>query len=136
MRVEGRIFRSGKYWAIEIPMLDIYSQGRTRSQAFEMLQDAARLLADDDGFELEMYAGAGERFEAAGKDPAGFFAFVLRRQRQARGLSLRDVSQRLGMKSRNAYARYEQGRTVPTIQKFTELLKAVNPDVALVVRAG
>ena len=38
--------------------------------------------------------------------------------------------------SRNAYARYEQGRTVPTIQKFTELLKAVNPDVALVVRAG
>jgi predicted RNase H-like HicB family nuclease len=136
MRVEGRIVRSGKYWAVEIPMLDIYTQGRTRKDAFAMLQEAARLLADDDRFELQVFAADGERFEAAGSDPAAFFALVLRRQRQARGLSLRDVSQRLGMKSRNAYARYEQGRAVPTIQKFTELLKAVNPDVELVLKAG
>ncbi len=136
MRVEGRIFRSGKWWAIEVPILDIYTQGRTRKEAFEMLRDAARLIADDDGFELQAYPSKGQRFEAGSEDDATFCALVLRRQRQARGLSLRDVSERLGMKSRNAYARYEQGRAVPTIQKFAELLKTVNPNIELVVRAG
>jgi len=40
------------------------------------------------------------------------------------------------MNSRNAYARYEQGRAVPTIQKFAELLKAVNPSIELVCQGG
>jgi transcriptional regulator with XRE-family HTH domain len=31
----------------------------------------------------------------------------------------------LGSKSLNAYARYEQGRTVPTVPKLNELLAAV-----------
>ena len=101
-----------------------------------MVRDAARMLAEDDGFDLELYSLGGERFEVGCEDTAAFYALVLRRQRLARGLSLREVSERLGMKSRNAYARYEQGRAVPTIQKFAELLKAVNPSIELVVRAG
>ncbi len=136
MRVEGSIQRSGKWWAIEVPLLGIYTQGRTRHEAFEMVRDAARMLAEDDGFDLELYSLGGERFEVGCEDTAAFYALVLRRQRLARGLSLREVSERLGMKSRNAYARYEQGRAVPTIQKFAELLKAVNPSIELVVRAG
>ncbi len=136
MRVEGSIQRSGKWWAIEVPLLGIYTQGRTRREAFEMVRDAARMLADDDGFDLELYPVRGERFEVGCEDAAAFYAFVLRRQRQAHGLSLRVVAERLGMKSRNAYARYEQGRAVPTIQKFAELLKAVNPSIELVVRAS
>lgn len=136
MRVEGSIQRSGKWWAIEVPLLGIYTQGRTRHEAFEMVRDAARMLAEDDGFDLELYSLRGERFEVGCEDTAAFYALVLRRQRLARGLSLREISERLGMKSRNAYARYEQGRAVPTIQKFAELLKAVNPSIELVVRAG
>jgi hypothetical protein len=34
---------------------------------------------------------------------------------------------RLGAKSRNAYARYERGTSVPTLDKLTELLQAVAP---------
>lgn len=41
--------------------------------------------------------------------------------------SLADVSRRLGARSLNAYARYEQGRSVPTVQKLSELLSAVSP---------
>ena len=134
MRVEGRITRSGSWWALEVPLLDIYTQGRTRREAFEMLEDAAQLLANHDGFGLEFHGRSGERFEVSGVDEASFYAFVLKRQRQARGLSLRDVSERLGAKSRNAYARYEQGQAVPTIHKLAELLKAVNPNVELVLR--
>ena len=47
MRVEGSIQRSGKWWAIEVPLLGIYTQGRTRHEAFEMVRDAARMLADE-----------------------------------------------------------------------------------------
>ncbi len=101
-----------------------------------MVVDAVRLLADDDSLEIDLYPRGGESFELGSDDKAAFYGLLLRRQRQALGLSLRDVAERMGMKSRNAYARYEQGRAVPTIQKFAELLKAVNPKVEIVVRAG
>ena len=136
MRVEGRIRRDGKWWAVEVPLLNLFTQGRTRKEAFEMVVDAARLLADDDSLEIDLFPTGGDSFELGSDDKAAFYGLLLRRQRQAHGLSLRDVAERLGMKSRNAYARYEQGRAVPTIQKFAELLKAVNPKVELVVRAG
>jgi transcriptional regulator with XRE-family HTH domain len=38
------------------------------------------------------------------------------------------VAARLGARSLNAYARYEQGRTTPSVQKLSELLSAVVPD--------
>ena len=136
MRVEGRIRRDGKWWAVEVPLLNLFTQGRTRKEAFEMVVDAARLLADDESLEIDLFSMGGESFELGSDDKAAFYGLLLRRQRQAHGLSLRDVAERMGMKSRNAYARYEQGRAVPTIQKFAELLKAVNPKVELVVRAG
>ena len=53
---------------------------------------------------------------------------LLRRQRERSGLSLAEAAARLGAKSRNAYARYEQGTSVPTLDKLTELLQAVAPD--------
>ena len=136
MRVEGRIRRDGKWWAVEVPLLNLFTQGRTKKEAFEMVVDAARLLADDESLEIDLFSMGGESFELGSDDKAAFYGLLLRRQRQAHGLSLRDVAERMGMKSRNAYARYEQGRAVPTIQKFAELLKAVNPKVELVVRAG
>ncbi len=136
MRVEGRIRRDGKWWAVEVPLLNLFTQGRTKKEAFEMVVDAARLLADDESLEIDLFSMGGESFELGSDDKAAFYGLLLRRQRQALGLSLRDVSERMGMKSRNAYARYEQGRAVPTIQKFAELLKAVNPKVEIVVRAG
>ncbi len=136
MRVEGRIRRDGKWWAVEVPLLNLFTQGRTKKEAFEMVVDAVRLLADDDSLEIDLFRTGGDSFELGSDDKAAFYGLLLRRQRQAHGLSLRDVAERMGMKSRNAYARYEQGRAVPTIQKFADLLKAVNPKVELVVRAG
>jgi len=85
----------------------------TVTSAREMLRDAARLLADDDGFELLVYPGKGQRFEAGSENEATFYALMLKRQRQARGLSLKDVSERLGMKSRNAYARPSRDAPLP-----------------------
>lgn len=60
-------------------------------------------------------------------------AFLLRRARQRAGLSLAQVAERLGATSINAYARYERGRSVPTIQKLSELFAAVMPHRDLVL---
>ena len=42
-------------------------------------------------------------------------------------------AERLGAKSRNAYARYEQGTSTPTLDKLSELLRAVSPDCDFVL---
>lgn len=61
-------------------------------------------------------------------------ALLLRRRRQASGASLREIAARLGAKSRNAYARYERGQTVPTMEKLDALLKATAPGGDFVIR--
>ena len=66
-------------------------------------------------------------------DTARMISLLLRRQRQKSGLSLAEAADRLGARSRDAYARYEQGRTVPTVAKLDELLKAVAPGRDLLV---
>jgi transcriptional regulator with XRE-family HTH domain len=63
-------------------------------------------------------------------------ALLLRRRREASGASLRDVAKRLGVSSRNAYARYERGDAVPTLEKLDALLKAASPDGDFVIRGS
>ena len=61
-------------------------------------------------------------------------AFLLKRRRQASGASLRQVAERLGASSRNAYARYERGEAVPSMEKLDALLKAASPGDDIVIR--
>ena len=60
-------------------------------------------------------------------------SLLLRRQRERSGLSLVEAAARLGAKSRNAYARYERGTSVPTVEKVNELLHAVSPGQDIVL---
>ncbi|HEX8112229.1 MAG TPA: DUF222 domain-containing protein [Kofleriaceae bacterium] len=47
------------------------------------------------------------------------------------GHSLADVAKRIGASSRNAYARYEHGTSMPKLDTVQEILKAVAPELAL-----
>ncbi|MCJ7588955.1 MAG: helix-turn-helix transcriptional regulator [Candidatus Aminicenantes bacterium] len=40
-------------------------------------------------------------------------------------MSLAEVAARLGAKSINGYARYEQGRSIPSVRKLSQLYAAV-----------
>ena len=126
MRFAGRVFRVGKYWAVEVPILEVVSQGRTKKDALEMIADAVESLANRPGFKLEVFPGIGEYFEIGSEDQATLTALLLRRARQRAGLSLSQVADRLGVASINAYARYEQGRSIPTVQKLSQLFAAVS----------
>jgi transcriptional regulator with XRE-family HTH domain len=76
----------------------------------------------------EVFPGVKSYFEITSKDVAKLTALLLRRQRLKPGLTLVEVSKRLGVKSHNTCARYEQGRSVPTMDKFSLLLSALSED--------
>jgi hypothetical protein len=125
MRFIGRVFKCGKFWAIEVPILDVVSQGRTKTEAYEMIADAIESLVDRKGFKVRVFRGEGEEFEIGASDQILLAALLLRRERLKSGMSLSEVAERLGSKSPNSYARYEQGRSAPSIQKLTRLFSAV-----------
>jgi len=81
---------------------------------------------------VTVYPNKDGSFEVGSDDTRTMIRLLLRRQREKSGLSLTDVAHRLGAKSRNAYARYERGNSVPTVEKLDELLQAVSPDHDLV----
>jgi predicted RNase H-like HicB family nuclease len=136
MRFRGKIQRSGRHWAIEVPLLDVYSQGRTKSEAFEMIADAIESLVDEDGFTVSVHQGRGGHFEIDSERQATLMAFFIKRARRASGLTLVEVADRLGARSHNAYARYEQGRCRPTVDKLEELLEVVAPGTHLVLTSS
>jgi hypothetical protein len=46
MKFEGNLSRSGKFWAVHMPLLDAYTQGRTRKEALCMAVDWIASMAD------------------------------------------------------------------------------------------
>jgi len=92
-----------------------------------MIEDLLVTLADHPGFSVKVHPDAHGGFELSSSDTAVMTSLLLRRQREGSGLSLAQVAERLGVKSRNAYARYERGTSVPTLSKLDELLGAVSP---------
>jgi hypothetical protein len=105
--------------------LTVVSQGRTKKEAFDMIADAIETLVNKPDFKIHLFPGKGEYFEVGASDESTLTAFLLRRERIKSGLSLAEVARKLGLKSLNTYARYEQGRTVPTVPKLSQLLSAV-----------
>lgn len=127
MRLHGCVYQDGKFWLAEVPMLDAMTQGRSRKEALVMVADLLETLANRPDFAVHVHAGEGAEFEVSSADTPGLISLLLRRQRERSGLSLAEAAARLGAKSRNAYARYERGTSVPTLDKLTELLQAVAP---------
>lgn len=134
MRFEGTLVRDGRFWLAEIPLLDAMTQGRTRAEALKMITDWLETMVNRPDFRAEVYPRGKSEFEVSGNDVAAMTALLLRRRREASGASLRDVASRLGASSRNAYARYERGEAVPTVDKLDALLKATAPDADFVIR--
>jgi len=134
MRFAGRVARAGRWWAIEVPDLGAFSQGRTKKEAYAMIRDAIESMIDKSGFSVDVHLGKGGYFEVGSTEDAALVAFFLRQQRGLSGKTLEEVVRNLGQTSVNAYARYEQGASVPTIDKLTELLRALEPNADFVLR--
>lgn len=134
MRFQGRLHKEGRFWLAEVPVFDAMTQGGTRRAALDMIADWFVSMAGRKGFSVKIHAIGKSRFEVNSSDTRVMVSLLLQRQRQKSGLSLAQAAQRLGAKSRNAYARYERGASVPTVEKLEELLRAVTPGRDLVLQ--
>lgn len=133
MRFSGRIYKDGKFWLAEIPVLDLMTQGKTKIEAYEMVADMLESMVNKDGFKVEVHKGKKDCFEVSSLTPKHMVSLLLQRKREISGLSLSQVASRLGSTSRNTYARYEQGRSTPSVEKLNELLQAVCPQSDIVI---
>src|SRR5215813_2376245 len=115
MRFQGKIYKDGKWWLAEVPIFAAMTQGRTRKEALAMIVDWFETLIARPEFSVTVHEGKRGEFEISSSDTKAMVCLLLQRQRQASGLSLAGAAARLGVKSRNAYARYEQGASVPTV---------------------
>ena len=79
-------------------------------------------------FGLHIYQYESDLFGLEATDNRLLLGLALRRQREKSGLTIREVALRLGSRSPTAYSRYEKGSQVPSINKFDQLLQAVNPE--------
>ena len=134
MRFQGKLRRDGKFWLAEVSVFDAMTQGRTRKEALDMIADWFVTMADRKGFSVDIHPVSREQFEVSSADARTMVSLLLQRQRQKSGLSLAQAARRLGAKSRNAYARYERGASVPTVEKLDELLRAVAPGRDIVLQ--
>lgn len=133
MEFEGKLWKDGKFWLVEVPAIEVMTQGRTRKEALNMIEDAIiGLISCYFPGEEEEFAVTVEDYKkgiigvSANKDNL-MQALSLRRQREASKSTVREISQRLGSNSPNAYAKYEKGRARISLDQYERLLQAVNP---------
>lgn len=140
MELEGKIKKSGKFWLVEVPAVDIMSQGLSREQALKMIGDAIEGLVacyfpnETSSFKVKVQDYKKETIGISCTNDSLLLAFSLKRQREASKSTVREVSARLGSTSPNAYAKYEKGKHRISLDKYERLLTAVNPQKPLRLR--
>lgn len=134
MELEGKIWKSKQFWLVEIPSLDAMTQGRTKKEAVKMIKDLIKEMLINyfpneikDDLEINVVCYKGELIGVTTNNNSLVLALSLRRQREKSGSTVREVCQRLGSKSPNAYAQYEKGRTRISLEHYERLLIAANP---------
>lgn len=124
-------------WLVEVPILNAATQGETKEEAIEMAKDLVLSLFEayfgnailKDPVAISVFEEKGSnRLRIICQPSRYLYALVLRRQREAAKVSVREVAARLDSGSPNAYARYERGEVVPSAEMFNRLLQAIDPE--------
>ena len=124
----GRVFKSGKFWLIEIPDLELMTQGYTKEEAYFMLDDLIKSLLDMPKLKLDIARHKNNTFLLDAKDEESekaLIALMLQRLRRKAGLSLAQMAKLLGARSKNTYARYEHGTSVPSHLMLRRIFRAM-----------
>lgn len=135
LKFEGKLSKANKYWAVSVQALDIYTQGKTKKDALDMIREAISLSMGLKKSFIKAQTIGNDRFVLSSrktKDDKFLMALMLKNQRAKHGLSLREVADRLGV-SKHAYAQYEQGRALPSIAKVEEYIRVMNKNAHVVL---
>lgn len=131
MYLEGKIWKDGQFWLIEVPSLDLATQGKSKKDACSMLQDALKALMNQKRIYSQIILVNNDELLLEIRDETVLLALMLKRQRAKYGLSLSQMAKKLKTRSKNAYAQYEQGRNEPSLSKLQEFFSAMNAGLKL-----
>lgn len=131
---KGRYWKEGRFWIIEVPALNIITQGKTKKDALEMIADAIESLVNIKGFKAGVKETGKHEFLISSSPINPLIALFFKRQRLKKGLTIDDMRNRLHTKSRNEYYQYEQGKSAPGIEKILKILKALEIEDSLIFR--
>jgi predicted RNase H-like HicB family nuclease len=132
LTIKGKILKKKKgeqYYSVEIPELDIFTQGEDHDDCVEMAIDSIETLLEDEGeVDIEFLsfdANDSNTFYLTSDNPGPLYSRFLYILRSTYDLTQREVADRLGDQSHNSYAQYEQGKHIPSVVKFQELVNAI-----------
>jgi predicted RNase H-like HicB family nuclease len=125
MKLEGNYKKDGKFWLSEIPFIQLMDQGKSKSDCLKMIKSAIEELINKPGFKCEVEDMGDGVFTLSSKDIGVLAGFVLRRLREANGLTVRDMAKRLHEKSHTTYARHESGESSVPMETFGRYVEAI-----------
>lgn len=85
-------------------------------------------------FKIALHPYKGDTFGLTSNDNKLLLSFLLIRQREESGLTVREVAKRLSSKNPNSYAQYEKGKINFSIDQYEKLMHAINPTKARILR--
>ncbi len=135
MKLEGRVWKDHKFWLVELPLLDLLTQGKSKKNALFMIKDAVELLINDKSFSCKIIPTKDKTFYLDTEEIDLLIPLILKRLRERNNLSIREVAERLGHKSHTAYARYETGKVKASLDKFVECVKVID-EHDLILKVG
>ena len=89
MRLQGKVYKDGKFWLAEIPMLDAMTQGYRKKEACVMVKDLIETLVNRPEFSVEVHPVKRGNpalnhcdIEVSSSDTRAMISLMLRRQRE------------------------------------------------------
>jgi len=126
MRIEGKVWKDGKFWVVALPVLEFSTQALKASDVEVMMVDAVRSAMEEPRLRVKFMKNDQDSWSLEFADAKDFVTFFLKQLRLQQGLSVEEVSRKLGYKSRASYFQYEAGRREPSIGQFETIVKAMS----------
>jgi hypothetical protein len=129
VKFQGNLTKSDKWWAVDMPILDLHTQGKTKKEAYEMAIDVVKCMSPIESIELVITPGESNSFEIGSNNTKAMVAILLKCRRQKSGMSIGQVASKLSLSSRNGYAKYEQGKNLPSVEKLEQMLDVMDASI-------
>lgn len=141
MEFEGKVWKSTSTWLVEVPSLDLMTQGETKEEALKMLEELIIELTDyyftkKEGKAFDVCVNVYKKgvIGVSSLKKRLLLALSLIRQREKSQSTVRETAKRLGSKFPNSYAQYEKGKIRISLEQYEKLLTAANPNYKCLLR--
>jgi hypothetical protein len=113
----------------------IFTEGTSRKGAYDMAKDAVETVIEAD-LDIVIDPLSEENFIVLLSYCTEVVARVLKRIRANAKMTITEVAKEMNSQYANAYAQYEQGKSLPSAEKFAEILTHMNPALEPMLKVG